>query len=232
MSPMNPKLFLFDIDGTLISTHGIPRKAMRTVLQRRFADFNYDDNFNFSGRTDWEIVEHLLRFDKKEVNTELIHEILREFSIELEQELKDGKKPYIHPGVEVLLQKLSVENDGYLGLVTGNIEKGAKLKLHAAGLSHFFPIGGYGNDSKNRDDLAPIAIQRAAAYYKIKADKKNIWIIGDSIYDVFCAQNNKLRCLAVCTGWTKFEELQAVNPEYLVQDLSDLQNILKILLDE
>jgi phosphoglycolate phosphatase len=226
---MNSKLFLFDIDGTLISTHGIPRKAMRTVLQRRFTDFIYDDNFNFSGRTDWEIVEHLLWFDKKKVSTELIHEILSEFSIELEQELKNGKKPYIHPGVETLLQKLSKERNGYLGLVTGNIKKGAMLKLHAAGLSHYFPIGGYGDDSKNRDDLAPIAIQRAKEHYKINTDKNDIWIIGDSIYDVFCAQNNMLRCLAVCSGWTKCEDLQAVNPEYLVTDLSDLHNILKIL---
>ena len=54
---MNPKLLLFDIDGTLISTHGIPKIAMGRVLKNRFNSFSYDSKFNFSGRTDWEIVE-------------------------------------------------------------------------------------------------------------------------------------------------------------------------------
>jgi phosphoglycolate phosphatase-like HAD superfamily hydrolase len=228
---MDQKLFLFDIDGTLISTHGLPRRAMRTVLNKRFDDFSYDDKFNFSGRTDWEIVEYLLHFDAKSVNQELIHDILHEFSIELEQELQNGKKPYIYAGVEVLLQKLHIAQDVYLGLVTGNIKKGAHLKLRAAGLSHYFPVGGFGDDSKYRNDLAPIAIQRAKDHYKFEIDKRNIWIIGDSVYDVICAQKNALRCLAVGTGWTQFEELEGVNPEYLVRDLSDLNKILNILLN-
>ena len=75
---MNPKLLLFDIDGTLISARGIPKKAMATVLSRRFSTFKYDRIFDFSGRTDPEIIEHLLNFDKKEITEHIIQEILRE----------------------------------------------------------------------------------------------------------------------------------------------------------
>ena len=78
---MKTKLILFDIDGTMIYTHGIPRKAMRKVLNNRYPNFRYDDNFNFSGRTDWEIIEHLLRFDEKEHTPDIIHKLLGEFSI-------------------------------------------------------------------------------------------------------------------------------------------------------
>jgi beta-phosphoglucomutase-like phosphatase (HAD superfamily) len=63
--PLRSRLVLFDIDGTLISTHGIPRQAMARVLQKRFPGFVYDQTFDFSGRTDWEIVEHMLAFDDR-----------------------------------------------------------------------------------------------------------------------------------------------------------------------
>lgn len=228
---MTSKLCLFDIDGTLIYTHGIPRKAMKKVLTKRYANFSYDDQFNYSGRTDWEIIEHLLSFDRREVTTDIIHEILDDFSFELERQLKNGKKPFIYPGVLELLTKLSELGHIFLGLVTGNIEVGAKIKLTAAGLAHHFPIGGFGDDSKNRNDLPPIAIARAYEYYQIQLNRQDTWIIGDSIRDVFCAQKNNLRCLAVSTGWTHYDELKAVNPEYLVKDLSDTESILKILLE-
>ena len=229
---MKQKLLLFDIDGTLIYTHGIPRNAMKAVLTNRFSNFKYDDKFNFSGRTDWEIIEHLLNSDQREVTDNAIHEILQDFSVELEKQLKNGKKPFIYPGVKDLLKKLSNQEHIFLGLVTGNIEIGAKLKLSAAGLAHYFPIGGFGSDSKNRNDLPPIAINRAYEYYKVRIKKTDTWIIGDSIRDVFCAQINNLRCLAVSTGWTHYDELKSVNPEYLVRDLSDKEAILKILVKD
>jgi phosphoglycolate phosphatase-like HAD superfamily hydrolase len=228
---MKTQLFLFDIDGTMIYTHGIPRKAMRKVLNNRYPNFRYDKNFNFSGRTDWEIIEHLLRFDGKEFTPDIIHELLGEFSIELEEALKNGKKPFIYPGIEELLKQLSLFDNVYLGLVTGNIEKGAQIKLDAAGLSQYFPIGGYGNDSKYRNDLAPLAIDRAREHYGINTEKENTWIIGDSIHDIYCAQHNNLRCLAVSTGWTHYDELKSAIPEYLVKDFSDVKSILKILLE-
>lgn len=230
---MNPKLLLFDIDGTLISTHGIPKIAMGRVLKNRFNSFSYDSKFNFSGRTDWEIVEHLLGFDNQniKITQELIHDILEEFAHELEVELKNGKHPLIYPGVKTLLEKIISFPQVHLGLVTGNIDKGAKTKLEAAELYKYFPVGGFGNDSKYRNDLAPIAIQRAEKYYRQQFIKNDIWIIGDSIYDIYCAQTNNLRCLAVSTGWTEYEELQNVNPEYLFKNLSDESAIIDILLN-
>lgn len=227
---MKPKLYLFDIDGTLLSTHGIPRKAMGRVLTNRYEQFNYDELFNFSGRTDWEIVEHLLEYGQVEYTDKLVHEILHEFSFELRKELQNGKKPIVFPGVRNLLHRLSKESNVYLGLVTGNIREGAGAKLEFAELNDYFNVGGFGNDARERNDLPPIAILRSEEYFNIKVEKNDIWIIGDSIYDVQCAQKNKLRCLAVCTGWTTKDELLKVKPEYLVDSLADIEEILKILL--
>jgi phosphoglycolate phosphatase len=228
---MKSKLLLFDIDGTLISTHGMPRKAMSRVLERRYKNFHYDTDFNFSGRTDWEIVEHLLKFDRRMISEQTVEEILEEFAVELHLELKNGKKPLIHPGVEKLLRELDQSKNVFLGLVTGNISRGAQIKLTAAGIYDYFPVGGFGDDARKRRALPKFAIERAITYYNTNFDNKNIWIIGDSIYDIDCAKVNNLRSLAVCTGWTPCAELKAVKPEYLVENLSDLDKILNIFLN-
>jgi phosphoglycolate phosphatase-like HAD superfamily hydrolase len=226
------KLLLFDIDGTLISMHGIPRKAMGRVLKRRYDDFEYDTDFNFSGRTDWEIVEHLLTHDNRTVDTDEVHTILDEFAVELEKEMENGKKPLIHPGVGTLLNELNMQEDLYLGLVTGNILKGARIKLSAAGLYHYFPVGGFGDDARLRRNLPAFAIKRAKEHYQFQLEKQDIWIIGDSIHDIDCAQANDLRCLAVCTGWTTRKELQNMDPEFLVDTFHDYRKIINLFLNE
>jgi phosphoglycolate phosphatase-like HAD superfamily hydrolase len=227
---MNPKLILFDIDGTLMSAHGIPKKAMVSVLARRYHTFRYDQMYDFSGRTDPEIIEHLLQYDDREFSITLIKEILGEFCIELEKEFDNGQKPEIHPGVERLIQKLDGIANVFLGLVTGNVSEGARIKLEAVDLHKYFPIGGFGDDSKDRNDLPPIAKKRAEIHFNKLFELKNIWIIGDSIYDIKCAQKNELRCLAVSTGKTSKDDLFAADPEFLENDLSDLDRIHKILI--
>lgn len=228
---MKPRLVLFDIDGTLLTAHGSPKIAMGRVLLRRYPDFNFDRDFDFSGRTDPEIIEYLLEYDNREVSDALIADILREFCIELDIELAQGEKPELHPGVMELLTKLDAMPDISLGLVTGNVAEGARIKLKAASLDTYFPVGGFGDDSKYRDDLPPFALERAEKYYGKKFPGMNTWIIGDSIHDIRCAQNNRLRCLAVCTGWTSRENLIKENPEYIEDDLSRIDHIMNLIYD-
>ena len=228
----NPKLILFDIDGTLISTHGIPRQAMTAVLKRRYTGFSFDNGFNFSGRTDWEIIEHMLVFDRREVNRDLIFQIFDDFANELEVQLLNGRIPTIYTGIEALLSSLHQTKNVFLGLVTGNIQRGARIKLQAAGLFNYFATGGFGDDSKDRNDLPPIAIQRSEKLYNLKFKPDNTWIIGDSIYDIHCARANRLRCLAVSTGWTAYAELQQTLPDHLYKNLVDTPAIIELLLSD
>jgi phosphoglycolate phosphatase-like HAD superfamily hydrolase len=229
---MNAKLLLFDIDGTLLSAHGAPREAMATVLARKYEHFQYDQSYDFSGRTDPQIVEHLLQHDNREFTDELIRTILDEFCIELKAVLMNGRKPEVHPGVEKLIQEFNENENVCLGLVTGNVSDGARIKLRAVDLHPYFPIGGFGDDSKDRNDLPPIARERAEKYFKHKFNANDIWIIGDSIYDIECAQVNGFRCLAVSTGKTSKERLIAAKAEYLEDDLSDTEKIRAILLSD
>jgi phosphoglycolate phosphatase-like HAD superfamily hydrolase len=226
---MKPKLLLFDIDGTLLSAHDVPRKAMSTVLAGRFNNFRYDRDYDFSGRTDPQIIEHLLRHDGRECTETIVEEILHEFCLELEKEIYNGQPPVLHPGVSELIQNFNELDDVFLGLVTGNVSEGARIKLEAAGLNIYFSIGGFGDDSKDRNELPPIATKRAETHFQTSFEPENIWIIGDSIYDVECAQKNNLRCLAVGTGKTSSDKLKSANPEFFVNDLGDVAMIKDIL---
>ncbi len=228
---MQPKLLLFDIDGTILSARGIPKYVMKKVLSQRFPSFSYDEEYDFSGRTDPEIIEHLLSHAQVEFSTKDINEILIKFTALLEREFNNNHRPYLLEGVENLINALLTTEHVYLGLVTGNISEGARIKLESVGLYHNFPIGGFGDDSKNRIDLPPIALERAQEYYNIPFSKPHTWIIGDSIYDIKCAEMNNLRCLAVASGKTQKHVLASANPEFLKDDLSETQSILDILVN-
>ncbi len=233
MNSEERKLLLFDIDGTILSTKGVPRKAMKAVLERKFKFFSYDDNYNYSGRTDWQIVDHLLDFGKIDYprDYESLKIVFSEFANELENELQNGLVPFVYSGVFDLIRRLHESIDINLGLLTGNITRGAELKLGAVDLYKYFPIGAFGDDAKNRNDLADVAISRAQEYHGNGIDKKNIWIIGDSIHDIHCAHSNNLRSLAVCTGLSSREELEKENPEYIVDNFEDTDQIVNIFLN-
>jgi phosphoglycolate phosphatase-like HAD superfamily hydrolase len=226
-----PRLLLFDIDGTLLSARGIPKTVMHKVLSERYDGLRYDNNYNFSGRTDPEIIEHLLEFSDIKFRSEDIDNILLRFAYLLEEEFKNNHQPYLLSGVKELIINLAEIEWVYLGLVTGNTHEGARIKLENVGMLKYFPIGGFGDDSKHRSDLPPLAQMRAEKYYDKKFSKEQVWIIGDSIFDIKCAEMNDLRCLAVSSGVTPTEDLAAANPEYLEDDLSDTKSILKILLE-
>ena len=224
------KLLLFDIDGTILSTKGAPRTAMKRVLERRFNHFNFDDSYNYSGRTDWQIVDHLLDQGKINYprNYESLSMIFMDFAHELEKEINNGLTPHVYNGVSNLIRTLHDNSECNLGLLTGNITEGARIKLQAVKLFDYFPIGAFGDDAKNRNDLAEVAINRAQEYHDMAINKNDTWIIGDSIYDVRCAKANNLHCLAVCTGFTSRMELEKENPEFIVDNFEDTDQILDI----
>ena len=155
-------------------------------------------------------MEHLLQYAEVEwkITKELVHDILNDFVLELKKVLHNGFQPLVYPGIHDLIKNLVSRDNVKLGLVTGNVREGARLKLTRAKLNTFFAIGGFGDDSNNRNDLPPLAIQRAQHHYNITFHRNDVWIIGDSIHDIICAKVNGLRSLAVATGWTEYEELQ------------------------
>ena len=226
------RLLLFDIDGTLILSGGKGQQSMVQALSAytgRDIDFSHLD---FAGSTDRQIVKTLLSRNgfKNKYGPADEDAILQGYLKNLQQFVATGPIIEILPGVSGLLEYLAEIPQVHLGLVTGNLIDGARIKLGSVDLFHYFPIGGFGSDSVDRNQLPPAAIRRAETHFGKPFSSEQVWIIGDTPRDIACAQANDLRSLAVATGHWKAGDLEDHNPTKLVNNLTDTAQIAEILL--
>jgi phosphoglycolate phosphatase-like HAD superfamily hydrolase len=135
------------------------------------------------------------------------------------------------PGVHDLLDRLEAETDVVLGLLTGNVEEGAALKLRSAGLDPTrFRVGAYGSDAADRPDLPPIAAHRARSHFGRIPSGAEVVIIGDTPADISCGQCIGARAVGVATGAYSVTDLEACGAHAVFQDLSDTGLVLEAIL--
>lgn len=216
------KLVLFDIDGTLIDCGGQARVAFGHALERVFGESGPIDSYDFSGKTDTRIVVDLMSLAGRP-RAEILQTLptLRdEYLATLEQNLARDRMRVL-PGIEPLLEHLSARDDVVLALLTGNWERGARIKLSRHDLNRYFGFGSFGDDVFDRNDLPPIAIERALRATQRRFHPGETLIVGDSLLDVACAQANGIPCLAVATGRTSRETLESAGPTWIVDSLLD-----------
>ncbi len=220
------KLVLFDIDGTLLSAGRVARDSILRALETAFgwqAGEQHQDRgrFDFSGKTDPQIVRELVAGD---VGTERFEAGLAGALEVYLEELSRGLVPGVvvpKPGITPLLQQLAADPRVTLGLLTGNLERGARLKLAPPDYNRYFPFGAFGSDSADRYTLPPVAVERALAHTGRRFTGKSVVIVGDSVHDVACGRALGVRAVAVATGITSVERLGAEGPDALLQDFSD-----------
>lgn len=227
---MPKKLILFDIDGTLITTKGA---AVQLIVESVSRVLGHPVRWNiteFVGNTDRNILSGLFRKNgcSEALLVDFVEEALQLYLERLPEILKNDGVVKVLPGVRKTLKTLDQDERFDLGLLTGNLGESARLKLSAAGLFHYFPVGAFGDDALKRDDLPPFALRRAEKYYGCFFDKGNVWIVGDSIHDIRCAQAWHLRSLGVASGHTTETDLKAFCPTAFVKDLKDQQTLLNI----
>jgi phosphoglycolate phosphatase-like HAD superfamily hydrolase len=219
---------LFDIDGTLISSGGAGKAALEAALAEEFGLSPDTGKLELSGRTDRAICRDLFRHhileDTPENWRRLIEAYLRHLPTCLST--RGGR---ILPGIESLLAALAERDDVQLGLLTGNIRAGARVKLGHFGLYDFFPFGGFGDDHWDRDDVAREALRAVHHHCNGEAQADRIWVIGDTPLDVRCARAIGARAVAVATGWHSLAELAACEPDVLVADFTDPKPLLERL---
>jgi phosphoglycolate phosphatase-like HAD superfamily hydrolase len=228
---MTKKLILFDVDGTLVLTGGVAVGLMTEVISEVAAMPVSWSLSDFIGNTDQNIIHTLLhRNGIGEANiSEMTERIVEIYLNRLKGVLSKDGVIEVLPGVQTLLRTLKEDQNFFLGLLTGNMLAAAQIKLSVDHLFDYFPIGAFGDDALKREQLPPFAIQRAEKYYGHFFEKKDIWIIGDSINDIRCAHSNHLKCLAVASGHTPKEDLAAFRPNALVDDLKDFDAFIHIL---
>ncbi|NOX36908.1 MAG: HAD hydrolase-like protein [Calditrichaeota bacterium] len=233
MTKSDRKLLLFDIDGTLILTGGRAGRLMLRCVEQEVNQRLVYSVRDFVGFTDRYIIRNLLlRAGVSEDQVEAaIDRVIACYLDQLAGKLAAPNAIRVLPGVRELLDRLSRNGQYALGLVTGNVKEGARIKLSPVGLFKYFPVGAFGDDAMERSLLPPIAISRAEAHFGTQFRPENIWIIGDSPNDVRCAKANGLRSLAVASGVIPADELAAMQPDALLTDLSCVETVLDIVND-
>jgi phosphoglycolate phosphatase-like HAD superfamily hydrolase len=213
---------LFDIDGTLISSGGAGKAALEAGVAEEFGRERPTTGLRFSGRTDFAIIGDLLRIyeidDTMENRIRIKEAYLRHLPACLAR--STGR---ILPGIAALLLQLSQREDVAIGLLTGNVQAGARMKLGHFGLFDYFRFGGFGDHHLDRDDVAREALAEARRHLNGAVVSERIWVIGDTPLDIRCARSIGARVVAVSTGWHSQEELAAHEPDVLLADLSDPQ---------
>nr|WP_290665214.1 haloacid dehalogenase-like hydrolase [Ardenticatena sp.] len=228
------KLILFDVDKTLIDAHGAGRRALERTFEHILGHTAGLEQVAFGGKTDPMIVREALQkggVPPSEI-LRLTPHLLRHYPGELARELTTAPPPArltVLPGVRPLLERLHTRDDIVLGLLTGNVEACAWLKLQVAGLYTFFTFGAFGDDGETRDDLPAVAMQRAWEESGYRFGRDDVVIIGDTPRDVRCAQLIGGRSIAVATGPFSADALHTAGADVVFPSLADTQSVLQAL---
>ena len=220
---MSNKLFLFDIDGTIISPGNVARKLLDKIVLDSFKqspNLHYDD---VAGSTDPIIVETaLLRIGEKEPLSQSINFVLNLYQNELKEVFNNSKAPFVYNDSIQLLN--IIKNDGhYFGLLSGNIKKAAKIKLSKFNLWSQFPFGVFGEDAGNRADLVWAAREKAWDVLQESFQFEDIILIGDTVADADAASINGAKSIIVCRIPDKKTQLEKSNATIIVDDLSKVR---------
>lgn len=216
------KLVLFDIDGTLLISRGIGREAKRQAMLECFGMTGDLDNHVFGGKTDWRIVAELLA--PYGISSADVGRAMPAYETVMARHMRAIRSRYqaeAIPDALELVGALRMRDSALVGLVTGNTSKTAAIKLEMVGFDpNWFPIGAFGNESAERDDLARLALQRARDLAGCAIKGGDVVVIGDTPDDVQAARAIDAIAVAVCTGYVTRDQLLAADPDFLLADLS------------
>jgi phosphoglycolate phosphatase-like HAD superfamily hydrolase len=229
------RLILFDIDGTLLSTNLAAKRAFHRAMLDVYGAAGPIETHRFDGKTDPQIARELLvlaGFAGADIEAGF-DRLWSAYVLELEREIAaPHSRVTVYPGVQGLLAALHAhEANPLLGLLTGNIQPGAALKLRAAQIPDHFRVGAFGSDAERRDELPAIAVERAHEHSGVHFRGRDIVVIGDTPADIACGQSLGVRAIGVATGHHSIDDLMACGADAAFQDFSDVQKVLQSIMD-
>lgn len=215
-----PNLLLWDIDGTLVNSGGAGMRALRVALRNAFSINGSLEGIEYAGRTDRWIMRQIFRRFGLADDEAHFARYAAAYVAALPGEMARGGAAVL-PGVREVLAAAAPRPGVALGLLTGNLRRGAEVKLGFHGLWDYFPFGAFADDAELRDELGPHALRRARERHGLDFPPRAVWIIGDTPHDVACARAIGANSLAVATGLYSASELAAHAPTALLADLGD-----------
>ncbi len=220
-------LVLFDIDGTLLDVHGAGRRAFAQAIEPVFGWKDNCEYVRFAGSTDLDILRQIAERHGHTPSRAEVDVFFDRLTVELEKNMASATFT-LYPGVRELLATLSDDARALVGLLTGNVEAGARIKLKHFDLHGHFVLGAFGHEHGDRREIARLAFRRAEQH----AGGKHIaarYVIGDTPNDIAAARAIDAVCIAVATGKFTTQALLDAGADHAVDDLSDTRHILEIM---
>lgn len=228
------RLVLFDIDGTLLNSGGLGRASMQHALAEVFGSPG-NATYRYDGKTDRQIVRETMRLEgHSDAHIDARLPRVTELYIDgLHAGVRSGKfnvRP--HAGVPEILDALEARDDVVLGLLTGNIADGARIKLSAAGIDPArFRVNAFGSDHEDRPELPAIAQRRASELLGLTIAGNRLVVIGDTPADIECGRSLGARAIGVASGHYSVEELSLHNPYAALPSLANTRHALQTILN-
>jgi len=215
------RVVLFDVDGTLIDTGGAGGRSWSYAFREAFGVDGDIRRFSEVGMTDPVVARETFEGTLgREPTTDEVIRLMMRYVLRLPVEVQESPGYRVMPGVHDLLERL-VDAGTLLGLVTGNIEGAAHIKISRARLGRFFLFGGYGSDSSVRSDLTKAAIARAEALSGHAIDPAEVIVVGDTPRDIEAAHGAGTIAVGVATGEYSVDHLREAGAEHVLRSFAD-----------
>lgn len=223
------RLFLFDIDGTLITSGGAGEGALRDAMQERFGIAEDMAGITIAGATDAWLARLMLEKNGLEASPANITALLDSYLhfLRLRLPRHEGR---VLPGMMRLLDRLRGRPDCVLALLTGNLVRGAEIKLGHYGVWDYFEFGAFADDHHDRNELGKFARARAREKHGVEFSPERIYVIGDTPRDIACGRAFGAKTVAIATGNYSRAQLAADAPDFLFDDFSDTEAVMAALL--
>jgi phosphoglycolate phosphatase-like HAD superfamily hydrolase len=225
---MAMKVLLWDIDGTLVCTGGAGERAISKAMRETFGVEATLDGIDYRGRTDRYIGQRLFEFYGIEGSEENLNRFLEGYLWHLERELPQAQGK-THAGVLDILHRADGDGELVQGLLTGNMRRGAELKLSYYGVWNYFLFGAFADDSPVRDELGWYALERASAVARRAVNPRDVFVIGDTPHDIACGKAIGAQTIAVATGAYCKEDLERYRPTAVFEDLGDVEKFFEVV---
>jgi phosphoglycolate phosphatase len=219
--PVDRRAIFFDIDGTLINTGGAGAMSWRLAFDELYGVPADIGRFTDAGMTDPDVGRKtFVAVLHRQPGDAEFSRLLERRLDHLHQAVANSEHYRVLDGVEGLLPNL-LDRGYLLGLVTGNVEAAAHIKLHRANLNRFFSFGGYGSDSDDRVELTRIALSRGALVYGAPVNSDQCLVVGDTPLDAEAAHGAGIECVNVASGTFNVEQLRRGGANYVISSLKD-----------
>jgi phosphoglycolate phosphatase len=228
------RLVLWDIDGTLLRGGGVARDVFDEAVTAVLGRHPGDHRIPMGGKTDPQIALEILAYAAMEdaEATEHLPAVLGALERGLAAAADEMRRHgMVLPGVPDVLRTLDADPSVRSTVLTGNTQANAAVKLAAFELTRWvdLEIGAFGSDDADRTALVPVALERARRLRGLPADADDVWVVGDTPRDLACARVAGVRCALVATGHSSLDELRATGADVVLEDLSDVDGVVKLL---